>query len=127
MKCTTCDIVFTTHGNFQHHMKKYHHNAIVCDDCGKNFTMPSAFKSHILNYHNHFPKICDECGHVCETKKSYKSHQVSAHGIGAEEPRVPCEICGALLKNKYCLTAHVKLKHSGTASDFPCDTCGKRY
>merc|ERR1719270_3210546 len=57
MKCTTCDIVFTTHGNFQHHMKKYHHNAIVCDDCGKNFTMPSAFKTHILNYHTHFPAL----------------------------------------------------------------------
>ena len=127
MKCTTCDVAYTNFGYYQAHMKKYHHKALVCDDCGKRFTMPNAMKNHRLNYHTSFPKNCDECGHYCGTKDVFKKHLLVAHGDGIQENNVPCEICGKLLKSKYSLKAHVKQVHGKKEADYPCDKCGKVF
>ena len=128
MRCTVCDVAYNTFGMYQTHMKKYHHKALACDECGKKFTMPNALKNHRLNYHTQFPKTCDDCGHLCVSKEIFKTHMANTHGSGVQEATVPCEICGKMFKNKYNLKNHVKLAHGGKgAVDFPCDLCGKSF
>ena len=129
MRCIPCNLAYNTVVQYEKHMKKYHHSALECDDCGKKFTMPNVLKKHVLNHHTHFPKICDECGHFCTTKEVFKAHMAETHGEGIkEEPTVPCEICGKMFKSSNSLKTHVKLLHSGkTEGDFPCEQCGKVF
>ena len=126
MKCTICDVAYTTSGMYQAHMKKYHNKSLGCDDCGKRFTLPNALKNHIINHHTTFPKRCDDCSHYCASKEEFKEHMANAHGDGVQEKTNPCEICGNMFKSKYSLKAHVKLMHS-EAEEFPCDQCGKVF
>ena len=127
MKCVACDVAYTTYGKFEFHMKKHHHRALVCDDCGKRFTMPNTLKRHRLNYHTQFPKTCDDCGHYCATKEDFKAHLATVHGIGTQENTVPCEICGKLLKSKLSLKTHIKYSHTNKDQEYPCDQCGKVF
>ena len=127
MRCTTCDLAYTTIGMFSLHMKKYHNKALTCEECGKKFTMPNALKNHRLNYHTSFPKNCEDCGHFCTTKDSFKQHLALVHGVGIVEKNVPCEICGKMVQDKYGLKAHVKAVHSGGKGEYRCDQCGKVF
>ena len=126
MKCTICDVAYTTFGMYQAHMKKYHNKGLGCNDCGKRFTLPNALKNHIINHHTTFPKKCNECGHFCASKEEFKEHMANTHGDGVQEKTNPCETCGKMFKSKYSLKAHVKLMHS-ESEEFPCDQCGKVF
>ena len=126
MKCTVCDVAYTTFGMYQQHMKKYHNKSLGCDDCGKRFTLPNALKNHIINHHTTFPKRCDECSHYCASKEEFKEHMANTHGDGVQEKTNPCETCGKMFKSKYSLKAHIKLMHR-ESEEFPCDQCGKVF
>ena len=125
MRCGKCDVAYNTYGMYRLHMQQYHEKSLNCEDCGKKFTLPNTLKKHRLNYHTQFPKICDDCGQFCATKEEFKKHLASAHGNGIQENKVPCEICGKMVKNKYILKQHVKLVHEKKGGEYPCDQCGK--
>ena len=127
MRCTTCDLAFTTVGKYQSHMGKYHGKALECEDCDKRFTLPNALKRHRLTQHTQFPRRCDECGHFCKTKEEFIDHLKDAHDMddGLSSEIVPCEVCGALIKGKGSLLTHMKNMHEVAKETFSCDVCGK--
>ena len=125
MRCIKCDLVYSTRGMYQQHMKQYHSKQMACEECGKRFTLPNSLNTHRLNHHTSFPKDCEDCGQYQATKKEYQDHMKKAHGQGGGDPAVPCEICGKLVKSKYSLKSHVKLVHEKGGAEFPCDKCGK--
>ena len=125
MRCVRCDLVYSTRGMYQQHMKQYHSKALSREECGKQFTLPNSLNTHRLNHHTSFPKDCEDCGKFRGTKKEYQEHMKEVHGQGKVENTVPCEICGKMVKNKYSLKSHVKLVHEKNGPNFPCDKCGK--
>ena len=125
MRCIRCNLVYTTQGMYQQHMKQYHLKGLACEECGKKFTLPNSLNTHRLNNHTSFPKVCDDCGQFCITKKEFICHMKSAHKQGGQAITVMCDTCGKLLKNKFSLKSHINLVHNNIGAYFPCDKCGK--
>ena len=80
MRCIKCDLVYSTRGMYQQHMKQYHSKQMACEECGKRFTLPNSLNTHRLNHHTSFPKDCEDCGQFQATKKEYLEHMKKAHG-----------------------------------------------
>ena len=125
MRCTTCDLAFTTVGVYQMHMKKYHDKALECEDCGMRFTLPNGLKRHRLTNHTQFPRRCDDCGHLCTSKEEFIKHMEEVHDSGLDVEMVPCEQCGSLFRGHLSLKIHMKNQHEEDKQTYPCDLCGK--
>ena len=134
MRCDKCDLVFqpnnpttdTSRNNFyEYHLKKYHFEENICQDCGKKFTIPGHLKRHILTLHTLYPTDCEECGVSIMTTAEYMKHFKEAHDMGDNVEMLTCEICGSTFKEKQTLTRHMKVMHED--EKFTCTECGKQY
>ncbi|XP_058443528.1 PR domain zinc finger protein 5-like [Malaya genurostris] len=97
----------------------------VCDQSGCN----SAFRGlDLLNRHkkllhsDYFYKSCPVCDRKCKTQGVYKTH-ISYH----EDPKLPCDVCGKLMRNKRSMWKHMKSHESMEERKHVCDICNKRF
>lgn len=66
--------------------------------------------------------ICDICGKVFSTPYTLFNHTQLVHGEdgGRDVTKLQCSICGAWLKNKYCMQSHMKRHTDGSVA---CPLC----
>lgn len=70
----------------------------VCDQegCSSTFAGLVLLNRHKKLWHtDYFYAVCNVCGKKCKTQGIYKTH-LSYH----EEPKLPCTVCGKLMRNK---------------------------
>lgn len=76
--------------------------------------------AHIRNVHQSaFVQVCDVCARTFKNKYILEEHR-KLHAI--EQPKLKCDMCGALLKTESSLRAHVR-RHGDT--EHACKICGK--
>ena len=145
IKCPHCDKSLNNASNLQRHIRSVHFELSdkklhECQECGKVFKDPSAFKAHAKIHTGLRPFNCDTCGkkfltaaqlrvhsrihtgerpYACDkcekkfvTKDNLKSHQMHKH-VGVTYTRNQlCSICGLSFIKPFDLKVHL-LKHSG--------------
>uniref|UniRef100_A0A182Q7Y1 Protein krueppel n=1 Tax=Anopheles farauti TaxID=69004 RepID=A0A182Q7Y1_9DIPT len=107
-----------THLNEHENIRPY-----ACDQagCGSTFTGLVLLNRHKKLWHtDYFYATCGVCGKKCKTQGIYKTH-LSYH----EEPKLPCTVCGKLMRNKRAIWKHMKT-HSNDRKHV-CGVCNKRF
>uniref|UniRef100_A0A182PV87 C2H2-type domain-containing protein n=1 Tax=Anopheles epiroticus TaxID=199890 RepID=A0A182PV87_9DIPT len=82
-----------THLNEHENIRPY-----VCDQegCSSTFAGLVLLNRHKKLWHtDYYYAVCNVCGKKCKTQGIYKTH-LSYH----EEPKLPCTVCGKLMRNK---------------------------
>ena len=127
LRCHKCDLVFKSEYDsyYYNHMKKYHQEENICEDCGKKFNNPGRLRRHKLVLHTQYPRDCEECGKSCTSSSDYLEHFKEAHDIGDSQELFTCEICARIVKGKVGLHMHKKHMHGN--EKFTCTECGKQY
>ncbi|XP_050100080.1 endothelial zinc finger protein induced by tumor necrosis factor alpha-like isoform X2 [Anopheles aquasalis] len=95
----------------------------VCDQagCTSAFTGLVFLNRHKKLWHtDYYYAVCGVCGKQCKTQGIYQTH-LSYH----EEPKLPCTICGKLMRNKRAIWKHMKT-HSNDRKHV-CTVCNKRF
>ena len=64
------------------------------------------------------PENCSLCPKAFKNKTKLKVHQRQVHEVNP----VPCDVCGELQFNEYCLKSHMQ-KHQVVT----CDTCQEKF
>lgn len=92
-----CNIGFEKKDTLVWHMKRVHERAYVqkCKICGKELSSTFTFKEHCRIAHTN-----------------------------TETPKVKCDVCGTMLKNKESLRKHMQ-KHKQASEIHICNICGK--
>lgn len=119
--CRLCTKQFKSQRLLTEHTTRVHppdDQKFTCDICQKHFKLKVILEAHIKYKHSGTAQqyICDICAKVLSTKQNLKEHTNTHFDI----PRVKCNVCGALLKNRICLAIHMK---SHTDSQQTCDIC----
>uniref|UniRef100_A0A182VHM3 Uncharacterized protein n=1 Tax=Anopheles merus TaxID=30066 RepID=A0A182VHM3_ANOME len=107
-----------THLNEHENIRPY-----VCDQegCSSTFAGLVLLNRHKKLWHtDYFYAVCNVCGKKCKTQGIYKTH-LSYH----EEPKLPCTVCGKLMRNKRAIWKHMKT-HSNDRKHV-CGVCNKRF
>ncbi|XP_049545761.1 zinc finger protein 184-like [Anopheles darlingi] len=107
-----------THLNEHDNVRPY-----VCDQagCTSAFTGLVFLNRHKKLWHtDYYYAVCGVCGKQCKTQGIYQTH-LSYH----EEPKLPCTICGKLMRNKRAIWKHMKT-HSNDRKHV-CTVCNKRF
>ncbi|XP_062539774.1 GDNF-inducible zinc finger protein 1-like [Armigeres subalbatus] len=125
VKCSLCDKQFDSwkmkaHMNEHENKKPYR-----CDRpaCSSAFSGVDLLNRHKKLWHSdYFYKSCSQCGKKCKTQGIYKTH-ISYH----EEPKLPCEVCGKLMRNKRSMWKHMKSHQMPEDREHVCDICNKRF
>ena len=113
-KCQDCGKEFAKINRYNAHQMS--HNPRPCPSCEKKYRSHSALRSHIDSVHENISSICLKCEKVFRTASSLRKHQqknVCFNEINFKH--VKCNQCELKFKNKRCLTAHIKNKHSTQA------------
>uniref|UniRef100_A0A182W5L4 C2H2-type domain-containing protein n=1 Tax=Anopheles minimus TaxID=112268 RepID=A0A182W5L4_9DIPT len=90
-----------THLNEHENIRPY-----ACDQegCSSTFTGLVLLNRHKKLWHtDYYYAACSVCGKKCKTQGIYKTH-LSYH----EEPKLPCTVCGKLMRNKRAIWKHMK-------------------
>uniref|UniRef100_A0AAG5DA07 C2H2-type domain-containing protein n=1 Tax=Anopheles atroparvus TaxID=41427 RepID=A0AAG5DA07_ANOAO len=149
-RCNQCNEV---HQNLEEHIKNKHQERIYCcEDCEKRFPTKSRLTAHIRKMHTAKDVICDQCqkpfskytikdhkravhesNFMCEhCPRIFKSRlpleqHLEEHKTGARPaPTATCNICGTVVRDKYCLATHMKRLHTKHAP-VNCGSCGKEF
>ena len=143
-KCLFCDENFeisSDNGNaFSIHMKNMHSSnkesieyqqlskefgesfENYCEKCGKIFHSRGNWNYHRKNKHGSKESKIPETCHICgKGYKNIKSHIDAFHNFES----TTCSECGATLKNKTYLYAHMRIHNYQNA--FKCEVCGKEF
>ncbi|XP_058167405.1 zinc finger protein OZF-like [Anopheles ziemanni] len=149
-RCNQCNEIYQ---NMEEHVKnKHQERAYCCEDCGKRFPTKSRLTAHIRKMHTAKDVICDLCqkpfskytikdhkravheaSFMCELcPRTFKARlpleqHLEEHKTGLRPaPTATCNICGTVVRDKYCLSTHIKRLHT----DHPpvsCGSCGKEF
>uniref|UniRef100_A0A182SC85 Protein krueppel n=1 Tax=Anopheles maculatus TaxID=74869 RepID=A0A182SC85_9DIPT len=92
---------------------------VTCHICGKQYDNWK-LKTHLNEHENYFYAVCNVCGKKCKTQGIYKTH-LTYH----EEPKLPCTVCGKLMRNKRAIWKHMKT-HSNDRKHV-CGVCNKKF
>lgn len=119
--CSLCAKRFSSQRLLTEHVARVHppdDQKFTCDICQKNFKLKVILEAHMKYKHSGTTQqyICDICAKVLSTKQNLKEHTITHFDI----PRMKCNICGALLKNRICLAIHMK---SHTDTKRTCEIC----
>uniref|UniRef100_A0A182RHK1 Protein krueppel n=1 Tax=Anopheles funestus TaxID=62324 RepID=A0A182RHK1_ANOFN len=107
-----------THLNEHENIRPY-----ACDQegCSSTFTGLVLLNRHKKLWHtDYYYAVCSVCGKKCKTQGIYKTH-LSYH----EEPKLPCTVCGKLMRNKRAIWKHMKT-HSNDRKHV-CGVCNKKF
>ncbi|XP_050080048.1 zinc finger protein 57-like [Anopheles maculipalpis] len=107
-----------THLNEHDNIRPY-----ACDQegCSSTFTGLVLLNRHKKLWHtDYFYAACSICGKKCKTQGIYKTH-LTYH----EEPKLPCTVCGKLMRNKRAIWKHMKT-HSNDRKHV-CGVCNKTF
>ncbi|XP_053678793.1 zinc finger protein 772-like [Anopheles nili] len=122
----TCHICGKQYDNWklQTHLNEHENiRPYVCDHegCSSTFTGLVLLNRHKKLWHtDYFYATCGVCGKKCKTQGIYKTH-ISYH----EEPKLPCTVCGKLMRNKRAIWKHMKT-HSNDRKHV-CTICNKKF
>uniref|UniRef100_A0A182IKG4 Protein krueppel n=1 Tax=Anopheles atroparvus TaxID=41427 RepID=A0A182IKG4_ANOAO len=122
----TCHICGKQYDNWKLQTHLNEHDNIrpyVCDHegCSSSFTGLVLLNRHKKLWHtDYFYAMCSVCGKKCKTQGIYQTH-ISYH----EEPKLPCTVCGKLMRNKRAIWKHMKT-HSNDRKHV-CSICNKKF
>uniref|UniRef100_A0A182K2Y5 Protein krueppel n=1 Tax=Anopheles christyi TaxID=43041 RepID=A0A182K2Y5_9DIPT len=122
----TCHICGKQYDNWklQTHLNEHENiRPYVCDQegCSSTFAGLVLLNRHKKLWHtDYFYAVCNVCGKKCKTQGIYKTH-LSYH----EEPKLPCTVCGKLMRNKRAIWKHMKT-HSNDRKHV-CGVCNKKF
>ncbi|XP_055709776.1 zinc finger protein 62-like [Phlebotomus papatasi] len=113
-KCDICGIKFRYNPDYYVHRKRH-----KCDICGK-LRKISNFENNVENEDS---KFCEHTESASTVEKQYSNN--------VREERLPCHICGKILKYKSTLNAHLQTHEESSTNRnkykrFLCDICGHR-
>ena len=91
-------------------------NEMKCQICGKIFTFPARYKTHI-QFGQCKSHKCDQCDKILSSRKNLRKHQISIH----EGRRYKCDPCGKFFTLPETLRKHNKIIHE--SGGFKCDRC----
>ncbi|XP_058064204.1 zinc finger protein 624-like [Anopheles bellator] len=123
---TTCHICGKQYDNwkFQTHLNEHENvRPYVCDEngCGSAFTGMVFLNRHKKLWHtDYYYAVCGVCGKQCKTQGIYQTH-ISYH----EEPKLPCSVCGKLMRNKRAIWKHMKTHNNDRKH--VCTVCHKKF
>lgn len=128
--CDVCSKVFSSRAKFRSHVSYHNEQEVIergegfkCNQCEKVFGAEKKLKMHINQVHANQTIICEICSRPLKSINSLKSHIQTVHEDLGDQPRVPCLICGNLMKNQRSLEVHLK-KHRASETDNVCKECG---
>jgi len=153
--CTECSYTTSIQSTFAAHVRNHRVQALVCEDCGKEFTTQQALSSHrrcheapvhphscsycpkqfphvsLLNIHERThtgekPFQCVHCGQCFGSQSSLIKHNRNLH-TPAEEMPYKCSTCGKTFSKarRKVYFGHLK-QHSGV-KDFKCPVCNSAF
>jgi len=98
---------------------------IQCLQCEKKFADQERVDQHVARVHNsnHGSVICEICSRELKSLSSLRSHKKTFH---SDQPvqRLPCHICGNLLKSKLGMRKHMR-EHREKDQGHTCKECGQ--
>ena len=137
IKCSDCDMKFSSQLKLKKHMRKIHEaqhetEHCLCSLCGKTLIGRSNFKKHEREKHgidninrkrNAKPQLieCTKCNTEFETVRLLHDHVVTCQGENKEFPCTKCELTWA---NGPVLNMHLKKDHQ-VGEIFTCHICGR--
>ena len=112
-ECQECGKVFKDPSAFKAHVKIHSGlRPFSCLHCGKKFLTAAQLRVHSRIHTGERPYACDKCDKKFVTKDNLKSHQMHKH-VGVTYTRNQlCSICGLSFIKPFDLKVHL-LKHSG--------------
>ncbi|XP_058128265.1 fez family zinc finger protein 2-like [Anopheles ziemanni] len=122
----TCHICGKQYDNWKLQTHLNEHGNIrpyACDHegCSSSFTGLVLLNRHKKLWHtDYYYAACSVCGKKCKTQGIYQTH-ISYH----EEPKLPCTVCGKLMRNKRAIWKHMKT-HSNDRKHV-CSICNKKF
>ncbi|XP_052870699.1 zinc finger protein 90-like [Anopheles cruzii] len=151
-----CEVCAEVHQNIKEHMQNKHkERTFCCEECGKRFPFQTRLNAHVRKLHSAKDVPCDQCDKAF-SKYTIEDHKRAVHGAGficehcprifksrfqldchmgehiknpppsSNLPKVPCNICGLVVGNKYILQTHIKLIHT-QQTPASCESCGKQF
>lgn len=134
-KCHFCGSHHTTHASLLRHMRIKHPEmrTVPCEYCDlKMFSEKDrAYHYRICEKLRETKSVteytCPHCGIFVIGSNKLRMHMSSSHRI--RTPNIApfmCDICGKQLKNKHCLSVHMKIQHIAVQT-FKCEFCNESY
>ncbi|XP_058828566.1 PR domain zinc finger protein 5-like [Topomyia yanbarensis] len=125
VECHICGKQYD-HWKLKAHLNEHENRRpYVCDQegCNRAFRGVDLLNRHKKLLHSdYFYKSCPVCERKCKTQGIYKTH-ISYH----EEPKLPCDVCGKLMRNKRSMWKHLKSHESPEQRKHVCEVCNKRF
>lgn len=128
-KCPDCQQEFSRDEKLKEHTKLVHENLrpFICEFCAFAFKSINHLKDHLLTHTDRTRIECPECGKSFINERQLKKHKKRLHsGDSGDSSEAKCKECGYQGKNKYCLAAHINLKHYRDPEEkYKCEICSK--
>lgn len=132
--CEICSEVVDTREKFKSHVARHKELEIIergegfkCPQCDRVFAYQSKVDKHIERIHNVSTRktyICEVCSRVLKSLHSLKQHRRTFHSDVPEQARIPCHICGNLMKNNRSMQKHLQKHRENAEMEHICKECG---
>ncbi len=100
---------------------------VFCPNCNGPMSNQRALAQHMRSYHTGPQNVkCPLCPGTFNFERQLSFHMSTVHRAAASRLSATCPICGAVLGDKWKLSRHIGLCHSGDQSHH-CDVCTARF